>query len=155
MRSWTLFFSAIFASVITVFFADLEIYLFLSFANFSKHMFTSGIEMIIFFTPVALIYNFICFLILFAILQKPEKIIELKKTIKIIGFFWLAFLAPLALDSAASSFKDFLSMYEFFKIMTMLYIFFIAPIFIGFLGGQSMYWFINKRKDYNDEKFSR
>ena len=149
MRSWNLFFSAIFASMISVLSVVMPFCLFLKFYHgnlfvvASERMSSRGIEVMLYLTPFLLFTAFICFWIVFRCLPVPKKIIETNHMLKVIitlGLNWFGLIL----------FFQFLDgrIYDVVETLTfgiVSFIILLVPLMVGLLSGNIMYLLIDKR----------
>lgn len=95
MRSWTLFFSAIFASVTAVSSLVIPFCLFLSFYQGDLFVAASertayrGIEVMLYLTPFLILIAFISYWFIFRFLNAPKKLFEIQRFFKVIRLFAL------------------------------------------------------------------
>ncbi len=76
MRSWSLVFSSVSASIVSVLSFVIPFCLFLNYRqNHLIHVVSDGMEVMIYVTPILLILAFIFYLIVLAILKLPKQIL--------------------------------------------------------------------------------
>ena len=165
MRSWALFFSAIFASLSSVlslvvpFCSLLHFYHGNLFVVASERLSSRGIEVMLYLIPFLMLFAFIIFLIILSSLKAPSKVLEIKQILKVIviialSWFGLIFLIQF-LDGMINDVLESLA----FGVIGLVIIF--PPLIVGLVSGNSMYLIVNKRLFYNlggnkltDKKFT-
>ena len=84
MRSWSLVFSSVSASLVSVFSFVIPFCLFLNYRqNHLIHVVSDGMEVMMYLIPILLILAFIFYLIVFAVLKLPTQIFDLLQFLKI------------------------------------------------------------------------
>ena len=153
MRSWALFFSAIFASLSSVlslvvpFCSLLHFYHGNLFVVASERISSRGIEVMLYLIPFLMLFAFIIFLIILSSLKAPSKVLEIKQILKVIviialSWFGLIFLIQF-LDGMIYDVLESLA----FGVIGLVIIF--PPLIVGLVSGNAMYLIINKRLFYN------
>ena len=101
MRSWSLFFSSAFASVVSVLSLVVPFCLFLNFyhgdlfVSASERSAQRGIEVMIYLTPPLILCACFCYGCIFRLFSAPLKIFEPQKIFKLLyrlGFIWFALI---------------------------------------------------------------
>ena len=84
MRSWSLVFSSVSASLVSVFSFVIPFCLFLNYRqNHLLHVVSDGMEVMMYLTPILIVLAFIFYLIVFAVLKLPTQIFDLYQFLKI------------------------------------------------------------------------
>lgn len=153
MRSWALFFSAIFASLSSVlslvvpFCSLLHFYHGNLFIVASERLSSRGIEVMLYLTPFLIFLGFFVFLIILGSLKAPNKVFEIKqifKVIMIIALTWLSLIFLIQfLDGMINDVLESLA----FGVIGLVIIF--PPLIVGLVSGNMMYLIVNKRLFYN------
>ena len=165
MRSWALFFSAMFASLSSVlslvvpFCSFLHFYHGNLFVTASERLSSRGIEVMLYLIPFLMLFAFIIFLIILSSLKAPSKVLEIKQILKVIviialSWFGLIFLIQF-LDGMINDVLESLA----FGVIGLVIIF--PPLIVGLVSGNAMYLIVNKKLFYNlggnkltDKKFT-
>ena len=153
MRSWALFFSAIFASLSSVlslvvpFCSLLHFYHGNLFVVASERISSRGIEVILYLTPFLIFVGFFVFFIILGSLKAPSKVFEIKQIFKVIviivlSWFSLIFLIQL-LDGMINNVLESLA----FGMIGLFII--LPPLIVGLMSGNTMYLIVNKRLFFN------
>ena len=143
MRSWTLFFSAIFASVMAVSSLVIPFCLFLNFYHGDLFVAASdrtaqrGIEVMLYLTPILMLFGTVCFYLILRCLSQPQKIFELKQWFKLILklgtlLFFLIFFFQF-LDGRMGEIQESLG----FGIISLIVL--SVPLLIGLISANTMY----------------
>lgn len=83
MRSWSLVFSSVSASLVSVFSFVIPFCLFLNYRqNHLLHVVSDGMEVMMYLTPILIVLAFIFYLIVFAVLKLPTQIFDLYQFLK-------------------------------------------------------------------------
>lgn len=149
MRSWALFFSAIFASLSSVlslvvpFCSLLHFYHGNLFVVASERISSRGIEVMLYLTPFLMFFAFIIFLIILSGLKAPNKVFEINqifKVIVIIALTWLSLIFLIQfLDGMINDVLESLA----FGVVGLVIIF--PPLIVGLVSGNALYLIVNKR----------
>ncbi|RYL26177.1 hypothetical protein [Acinetobacter piscicola] len=150
MRSWSLLFSAFFASIVSVFSLVIPFCLFLNFYHGDLFVAASarsaqrGIEVMLYLTPFLMIMAFFSFCLLFRCFKTPHKIFEIQRFFKVIRYFtplWLSliFLFQL-LDGRTAEIIESL----IFAVISLSI--FAVPLLIGIWSGNYIYLKILNKK---------
>lgn len=84
MRSWSLVFSSVSASLVSVFSFVIPFCLFLNYRqNHLLHVVSDGMDVMMYLTPILIVLAFIFYLIVFAVLKLPTQIFDLYQFLKI------------------------------------------------------------------------
>lgn len=152
MRSWALFFSAIFASLSSVlslvvqFCSLLHFYHGNLFVVASERISSRGIEVMLYLTPFLIFFAFIIFLIILSGLKVPNKVFEINqifKVIIIIALTWLSLIFFIQfLDGMINDVLESLA----FGVIGLFII--LPPLIVGLISGNTMYLIVNKRLFY-------
>lgn len=143
MRSWSLLFSALCASIVSVLSLVLPFCLFLNFYHgdlfvaASERSAQRGIEVMLYLTPFLMIMAFIGFWLIFRFLRTPHKIFEIQRfftVIRCFGIVWLGliFLCQF-LDGRMAEIMESL----IFAIISLSI--FAVPLLIGIWSGNYIY----------------
>ena len=149
MRSWALFFSAIFASLSSVlslvvpFCSLLHFYHGNLFVVASERISSRGIEVMLYLTPFLMFFAFIIFLIILSGLKAPSKVFEIKqifKVVVIIALTWLSLIFLIQfLDGMINDVLESLA----FGVIGLVII--SPPFIVGLVSGNTLYLIVNKR----------
>lgn len=148
MRSWTLFFSAIFASVVSVFSLVIPFCLFLSFYHGDLFVAASertayrGIEVILYLTPFLVLMAFISYWLIFRFLNAPQKLFEIQRFLKVFRLFALVWFILIFLFQFLDGRMGEIVESLLFGIISLSI--FLIPLLIGIWSGN--YMFLNIRK---------
>ena len=150
MRSWALFFSAIFASLSSVlslvvpFCSLLHFYHGNLFVVASERISSRGIEVMLYLTPFLMFFAFIIFLIILSGLKAPNKVFEINqifKVIVIIALTWLSLIFLIQfLDGMINDVLESLA----FGVVGLFII--LPTLIVGLMSGNTMYLIVNKRR---------
>ena len=143
MRSWSLVFSSVSASLVSVFSFVIPFCLFLNFRqNHLIHVVSDGMEVMMYLTPILIILAFIFYLIVFAVLKLPTQIFDLLQFLKISLVILIAwtFLVAMIL------FEDQVNQIDFsaLKIGILMYFMMLPILALGCTGANSCYFVMNK-----------
>ena len=149
MRSWSLFFSSAFASVVSVLSLVIPFCLFLNFyhgdlfVSASERSAQRGIEVMIYLTPPLILCACFCFGCIFRLFSAPLKIFEPQKIFKLLyrlGFIWFALILFFQfLDGRMAEVQESL----LFGLVS--FVILAIPLLIGMLSGHFFYLKILKR----------
>lgn len=149
MRSWVLLFSAISASLASVFSLVLPFGLFLRFyhgnlfVSASERMSSRAIEVLFYLTPFLILFAFFIFLIILSGLKAPKKVFEIKqlfKAIVMVGLSWFGFIFLIQfLDGVIHNIAESL----FWGMIALLLM--LLPLIVGIVSGNVVYLIVNKR----------
>ncbi|ENX34460.1 hypothetical protein F889_01742 [Acinetobacter colistiniresistens] len=148
MRSWHLLCASFCASVASVFSFVIPYCLFLNFQqNHLFHVVSNGMEVMLYLTPILIVFAFICYAILFAILKLPTKIFDLVQFFKISLIFFIAWMCLVLLIL----FEDQVNGFDFETLAMSLFIFVaVLPVLaVGCISANMCYVLICKKK-YGD-----
>lgn len=150
MRSWSLLFSALCASIVSVLSLVVPFCLFLNvyqgdlFVVASERSAQRGIEVILYLSPFLMIMAFVGFWLMFRFLRKPHKIFEIQRFFTVMRYFapiWLGliFLCQF-LDGRMADIMESL----IFAIISLSV--FAVPLLIGIWSGNYIYLKILNKK---------
>lgn len=148
MRSWTLLFSAIFASVMAISSLVIPFCLFLNFYHGDLFVVASertaqrGIEVMVYLTPILILMAFICFWLMFRLLQTPNKIIEFQRFLKVMRIFAMIWFLLIFLFQFLDGRMGEIIESVLFGVISLSI--FSIPLLIGIWSGNAMYLMIKK-----------
>lgn len=143
MRSWSLVFSSVSASLVSVFSFVIPFCLFLNYRqNHLLHVVSDGMEVMMYLTPILIVLAFIFYLIVFAVLKLPTQIFDSYQFLKI-SFVILVVWALLVLMIL---FEDQVNHIDFstLKIGIKMYFMMLPILALSCMGANSCYFVMNK-----------
>ena len=143
MRSWSLVFSSVSASFISVLSFVIPFCLFLNYRqNHLIHVVSDGMEVMMYLTPILLILAFIFYLIVLAILKLPTQIFDLLQFLKISLVIFIAW----TLLVLTILFEDQVNPIDFstLKIGIMMYFMMLPILALGCMSANSFYFVMSK-----------
>ncbi|MFW2035377.1 hypothetical protein [Acinetobacter junii] len=144
MRSWSLVFSSVSASIVSVFSFVIPFCLFLNYRqNHLIHVVSDGMEVMMYLTPILIVLAFIFYLIVFAVLKLPTQIFDLYQFLKI-SFVILVAWALLVLTIL---FEDQVNHIDFstLKIGIKMYFMMLPILALSCMGANSCYFVIDRK----------
>ncbi|UOB53069.1 hypothetical protein [Acinetobacter junii] len=144
MRSWSLVFSSVSASLVSVFSFVIPFCLFLNYRqNHLLHVVSDGMEVMMYLTPILIVLAFIFYLIVFAVLKLPTQIFDLYQFLKI-SFVILVAWALLVLTIL---FEDQVNHIDFstLKIGIKMYFMMLPILALSCMGANSCYFVIDRK----------
>lgn len=144
MRSWSLVFSSVSASIVSVFSFLIPFCLFLNFRqNHLIHVVSDGMEVMMYLTPILIILAFMFYLIVLAILKLPTQIFDVFQFLKISLVILIAwtFLVAMIL------FEDQVYQIDFstLKIGVLMYFIMLPILVLGCMSANSCYFLMSKK----------
>ncbi|MEG0483384.1 MAG: hypothetical protein RR575_12745 [Acinetobacter sp.] len=152
MRSWSLFFSVIFASLTSVLSLVIPLCLFLRSYNAHLLITTSeripsrGIEMTFYLTPFLMLFAFFVYLIILSALNAPKKILEIKAIFKVVLIVALTWFGLIFLFQFLDGMINDISESLHFGIIG--FVIMLVPLIVGLVSGNVVYFIVNKRRFY-------
>lgn len=149
MRSWTLFFSAIFTSVTAVTSLVIPFCLLLNFyhgdlfVQASERNAQRGLEVMLYLTPVLMLMAFITFFFVFSLLKTPHKIFELQRFLKVIRVFAMVWFGLIFLFQFLDGRMAEIAESVCFGLISLSII--SIPLLIGIWSGNYMYLMLIRR----------
>ena len=149
MRSWTLFFSAIFASVMAVSSLVIPFCLFLNFYHGDLFVAASdrtaqrGIEVMLYLTPILMLMAFITFCLVFRLLKTPHKIFEIHRFLKVMHVFAMIWFGLIFFFQFLDGRMGEIIESVLFGIISLSI--FSIPLLIGIWSGNAVYLILIKR----------
>jgi hypothetical protein len=143
MRSWSLVFSSVSASLVSVFSFVIPFCLFLNYRqNHLIHVVSDGMEVMMYLTPILIVLAFIFYLIVFAVLKLPTQIFDLLQFLKISFVILIAW----ALLVLMILFEDQVNHIDFstLKIGVVMYFMMLPILALSCMGANSCYFVMNK-----------
>ena len=144
MRSWSLVFSSVSASLVSVFSFVIPFCLFLNYRqNHLLHVVSDGMEVMMYLTPILIVLAFIFYLIVFAVLKLPTQIFDSYQFLKI-SFVILVAWALLVLTIL---FEDQVNHIDFstLKIGIKMYFMMLPILALSCMGANSCYFVIDRK----------
>lgn len=146
MRSWNLVCASLLASLVSVLGFVIPFCLFLNFQqNHLIHVVSDGMEVMLYLTPFLVIFAFMGYLIVLAVLKLPTKIFDLSQFIKVslILLSCWTFLVSIILLEDQVNYIDFSTL----KIGMLVY-FMMLPIFaLGCVSANVCYFVMCKKRN--------
>ena len=149
MRSWSLVFSSVSASLVSVFSFVIPFCLFLNYRqNHLIHVVSDGMEVMMYLTPILIVLAFIFYLIVFAVLKLPEQIFDPSQLLKvgiILFSCWISLVLMIFFEARANE-TDF-------SVLVIGLVIYLGLLFIAVLGCMSAnVCYLVMRKKINDKK---
>lgn len=147
MRSWNLLCSSLVASLISVFSFVIPFCLFLNFQQSHLiHIVSNGMQVMIYLTPLLIIFAWICYLVVFAFLKPPTRIFERNQILKInLLFFigWMLLVTLIALEDQVNQLDS-----STLLLGLKIYLILIPMITLGCMSANLCHLVLNKNRKY-------
>ena len=144
MRSWSLVCASLSASIVSVFSFVIPFCLFLNVRqNHLIHVVSDGMEVMMYLTPILIIFAFMFYLIVFAILKLPSKIFDLGQFLKVsLVFFtgWISLVLMILFEDQVKQI-DFSAL----KIGILMYFMMLPILVLGCMSANSCYFLMSKK----------